>query len=251
VNNFNNDVTYHDKWDTKENKEWSNKLEPLLNRSECHSHCPKSWAKESYYFLKDLDEKFGLSYSEGTHKGYFFQNDVYTEVIIAPFRLIPHTIKSIFSALSIHQREYILKKYPTRWSRVKRAFYRSYIKPIDAYIHKASHKFYATIYNKRRKPQIEFSQFKEKFGTIRFYYSAPKWIQNYVEDELCKLEIALSKKGAYYPIEEMKDWCTSWSDYDHSYEVEEKEYSEYQKRDYVKVSHYKYRKFINEEEKNK
>ena len=81
---------------------------------------------------------------------------------------------------------------------------------------------YGKLYNKVMKPKIFLGQVKEKFGTLRVYYNAEPWVQNYVEEQIQELEVKLANKGAYYPPEDLYNWHSSSYDYSNTYKTKGK-----------------------------
>jgi hypothetical protein len=69
-----------------------------------------------------------------------------------------------------------------------------------------------SIYNWYRKPVVSIQQVKEKYGTLRVYFSARDEVEAEIDYEIEKLEVRLARKGAYYKLEEMMEWSTQRGD---------------------------------------
>lgn len=193
---YNNEVTYDEKWNTKENKNYQKKLMDFLRpRSRCCSHVPVSWSKEVYEFIMSLHDRYGIGYTTDTYNGYFVENNLYILFIKKP-------LQSLFYTTPEWLRSRNKKPWYKKVLRNIRMFFESYQYGFKVFFRHIFARIEQKFYNR----QIVLDQFKEKFGSIRFYYNAPEHIENIIEKELIELEIKLSRKGAYYSLEELAKW---------------------------------------------
>ena len=72
----------------------------------------------------------------------------------------------------------------------------------------------------------EMSQIKEKYGQLMVYFSAEN--DKEIDRLIRKCEVKLARKGAYYPLEKMGEWKTTYY------------------KDDEEIVTYPYREFINE-----
>lgn len=199
----NNDVTYADHWDTPENRWYKKQAMKYANRSHCESSIPLSWAREVYFFLKELDDKFGIQYAQDTYRGYYVpdRKEFLYLLFVSPIRRLPGTLKAMFKDV-FNPSKYKLKSSPTvlgRWNETLFEFRGSTLHAwsmlaflIRGYIH-----------NKRTKPQVNLSQFKEKYGYVTIYYQAPTEASFWIDNRRKILERDLSRKGAYYDLDQI------------------------------------------------
>lgn len=212
---YNNEVTYDEKWNTEENKEYQKKLMAfLVPRSRCHSHVPVAWSKEIYEFVISLHKRYGIGYTTDTYNGYFVENNLYILFIKKP-------LQSLFYRTPEWLRSRSKKPWYKKVLRNLRMFLESYQYGAKVLFRNILSKIEQKLYNR----QIVLDQFKEKYGSIRFYYSAPEHIENIIEKELVELEIKLARKKAYYPLEELVKWSTIR--YDGDKQIERFPYKEY------------------------
>lgn len=207
---YNNEVTYDKKWDTFMNKKYQKQaMELVQDRSYCCCDVPLAWAKEVNELLQEINNKYGIQYNTISYRGYTYTRNLVELLIKAPFKALfyYHTVKD----WEISYAERKGKPTPKGGYRVK--------KNIEGFVHSIKYAFnvikrntVAYFYNKFRKPQVGISQVKEKYGELRVYFSAPGALDDVIEDMIRRTEIKLSKKGAYYPLESMVKWNTSWTE---------------------------------------
>lgn len=243
---YNNDVTYHKKWNTEENRKYQSKVWKYADRSTCSSDCPLAWSKEVYELLKDLDEKFGIAYDLSTNKGYHYDpriRNVLYLMFLEPILSIKYLIKSIWRDM-FDPSKYVVAKHPTALSRLKYTLFRGrgFLRGWSI----ARRLITGSIYNKFKKPQIRLSQVKEKYGHLNVYYDAPEWAENYIDDRIRLTEVKLAEKGTYYSVESMYYSHTSWYDRTHSYQAKAGSFvdSDGNKVKYTDTKHYTYRKVL-------
>ena len=205
-NMCNNDVTYHDQWDTKKNKHYQTMALAIARKSHCRSSVPLSWAREVYFFLSYLDSKYGIAYATQTMDGYYLPKGVkgwLTQLVVRPIRRFPSLLKTLYKDVFKEPSKWKKQSAPTRLLRVKETLFGYGGMSGYFYGYRAlKHVVYGFFYNKVKKPQIHLAQFKEKFGYVTVYYDAPTHVKQEVNRYIKKLTYALSKKGAYYKVEE-------------------------------------------------
>lgn len=228
---YNNEVTYHDKWDTEENKRLRDETIKFLGpRSYCRCDVPLSWAPEVNKLIKDIHSKYGIRYDLSSYYGYMYPRSLFDLLLKKP-------LKSLFYKTPEHMKKYYEDKpfYHRPLSNMK-SFFGSYGYAFSV----IKRNVIGTIYNRLFKPRVNISQVKEKFGSIRVYFgvlvdeksnyksneitrpgsvSFTSKSSNEIEEEIelmiKKMEIALAKKGAYYTLESMKKWSSStWDEND-------------------------------------
>jgi hypothetical protein len=189
---YNNHVTYDEKWNTPENKAAMKKLYPYLRRTRCGSDCPDSWAVEVLELVKKVEKLYGIRYHASTRWGYSSEGDI---------KHLTWLVKDLLGKPYIHT--YGEMKKPTTMDYIKKWFtglperLSSFSSRINDYVR---YVLWGRFYNWYRKPQVSLDQIKEKFGTLRFYFSAPYWIDKHVDEMIMETEIKLSEKGAYYSL---------------------------------------------------
>lgn len=232
---YNNEVTYHDRWDTEENKVYRDKCYRLIRgKTLCMSDIPLAWSKELYELLSYLDKEFGLGYNP-------------------PF-IFQLTLKNFFNSFVRYPIKHFFKKpfiYPETkdvpLERIKRRF-NSFWWTLSCNWTRLVIDLKRRVVNKIRKPKVFLSQVKEKYGTLRVYYGCPEYLDKHIDKLIRGVEVKLSLKEAYFPLQELYDWgSTSWNE-EMSYQVEDKKRSDYQNKRkkvvYQEVTAYNYRKII-------
>lgn len=208
---FNNEVTYSDRWKTKENITYVEKCGKLLkNKTTCGCSVPASWAKEVYELLEYLDKEFGIAYN----MPYEAPQD--------PIKLLAYLFLAPLSGL--------FKK--GRWEREHKHFFALVSYRIRACIRDIKfrwQRFYFTvkknIVNSITKPKIRIDQVKEKYGELRIYYGSVDYLDEYIDEKIREVEIKLALKGAYFPVENLYDSGTSFQNDDEVYSVTDKAYT--------------------------
>lgn len=221
---YNNEVTYHKRWETEENEEYVKKINKLLvGRHSCSVHVPLSWAKELYEMLVELDKDYGIAYCE---KESLRLSEIIYSLVVTPLRLL----------LTGPRRPYFGEPLDP-YVKVKRriasvmSYYRRYLDRLWLSLK-------GKIYNSIWKPQIYVEQIKEKFGTLRFYVTALDSNLEFVIDRrVAKLEVDLAAKGAYFPLHDLYGWGTTRWDKSSPYRVQDEV-------DGQKITHYPYREHL-------
>ncbi len=195
---YNNEVTYHDKWDTEENKKYQDKLGKLMKyKARCGTYAPNGWAPELYEMMSSLDEMYGIRYNLAFKEWWTLKNS--WEGLLA------RPVKALFGP-DKHLRKYESNNVFVRgWKRIKAAF-RLY----TFYLERLWITNYAEFYNWWYKPLIQIDQIKEKYGELRIYHSSPDGLYEFVEKLAAEVEVKIALKGAYRPIESLyyASYCT-------------------------------------------
>jgi len=204
----NNEVTYDKKWDTENNKALRKKVLDFLGpRSGCVCDVPAAWAQEVSWLISWMNSKFGIRYELSTHFGYFVDRNFFKLLFVNPWMSLTHN----YSRIPEH-----LKRYRTR-----KVWYKAFAKNISSAYSELKHslkiikrQIVGRLHNWRKDPTITISQVKEKFGSLRIYYSIndpvnQKSIEEDIEFHIKSAEIMLSQKGAYYSIDQMYDWAST------------------------------------------
>lgn len=211
---YNNEVTYHEKWDTLENIQYEQKLaKKYYSRTPCSSHIPNAWAKEVWEFLEELDKQFGIARKpHNTVRGLSSWETIKEEYLEVLKRVISPSLEQsyyrYYKPLEISEEDSPKVKEGKLKSNAKRKeeykeitklkvrakdFFSSYkrlTKRLISFLIDSAIDWY-------RKPQIVLSQVKEKFGTIRVYANCSPAIRAYIREKENQLEIKLATKGAY------------------------------------------------------
>lgn len=189
----NNDVTYHEKWDTLANNAALKKLdEKFFDRSVCSPHCPVGWAPEVLEMLEHIDQKFGIKRNTETIRAYRITNSMFELFFKHPYSNVMYALKT---------KKDLKKKPLTLTDRLKRA--KGELVRTLTYARKAFMvKYVNNLINKALKPEVELSQIKEKYGylTLYFYVENPEYKKD-IDRLVRETVIKLATKGAYYPLE--------------------------------------------------
>ena len=189
----NNDVTYHEKWDTLANNAALKKLdEKFFDRSVCSPHCPVGWAPEVLEMLEYIDQKYGIARNTSTIRAYRITNTMFELFFKAPFNGVVYALKT---KEDYKKRQYSFKQ---RLSRAKGELVRTLTYARKAFMVK----YVNNLINKVLKPEVELSQIKEKYGylTLYFYVENPEYKKD-IDRLVRETVIKLATKGAYYPLE--------------------------------------------------
>jgi hypothetical protein len=202
---YNNGVTYNDKWSTPENHGFVDRLnKEFFMRTDCGSDCPLSWAQEVYQLLKELDTKYGIAYQTTTIGGYYFQGgNPFHRIFIQPF-------KSCFQLFVVNEKWKELAAYSDLKSKPLlekiKAIPGTFGHGVSYGVRTTFHQARAYVMNLIKRPKIHISQVKEKYGTLRVYYDVrdhnPPDLNEIVQQMIDETEKKLSRKGAYYKIED-------------------------------------------------
>lgn len=208
---YNNEVTYDKKWDTPENKAaWKKLDDKYFDRSEASPSCPVGWAPEVLELMETLDKEFGIMYNESTLRAYYVQGKPFDHFITGPF-------KGMWSAFYNNFIEKIDPEKTWLVERRNRAVIVRLKGVVDAGLHSIRYGMRAfrvthinPVLNKIFKPKIRLGQVKEKYGSLRIYFSSPDYLDSYIEKLIAKTEVKIAMKGCYYPVETMFGNTTSW-----------------------------------------
>jgi hypothetical protein len=192
----NNDVTYHEKWDTLENNAALKKLdEKFFDRSICSPHCPPAWAPEVLEMLEHIDQKFGIKRNTSTIRAYRISNTMFELFVKATYNNVTY---ALFKEQDRKGNKYSLKE---RLSRAKEELFRTLTYARKAFMVKHVN----GIINRALKPQVELSQIKEKYGYLTLYFHCENAeYKEYINKLVKETTIKLATKGAYYPLETIK-----------------------------------------------
>jgi len=190
----NNDVTYHDKWDTMDNNAALKKLDQkYFDRSICSPSCPVSWAPEVLELLERLDQEFGIARNTETIRAYRITSSM-TELFFK--KPIKNAYWCLKTKTSYKGKQYSLKERIERaYEELKRTL--DYARKAFLVVHINSH------INKILKPKITLSQVKEKYGYLTLYIDCPPEYKEYVNNLIYETTLKLAKKGAYYPLKQI------------------------------------------------
>ena len=203
---YNNDVTYSDKFTTKENVVALNKLQDkYFDRSGCSPSCPLSWAPEVLALLDYLDKEFGIARNDETLRGYYMRGKWWEHITYGPFT----SAWKVFGEAFLPQKASTNDRYLTTWLATKSIPYR--LKSIGKqFIHSYRYgmnclrvQLVNPVVNKILKPKVTINQIKEKYGSFRLYYSAPDYLHEHIDNLIRKVEVQLAVKGVYYPVESL------------------------------------------------
>lgn len=207
ANFYNNDVTYADKWDTAKNRNYQKMAMAIAVKSDCGSSIPLSWAREVYFFLRHLEQKYGIKYATDTHRGYYYPTfwQLFKLMFWSPIVTLPYTLKRLYRDIFCKPKSYQLQYSPTRMDRVRDTLF-GHARGGYFYGYMVLYSvIYARYYNFMHKPKVALHQFKEKFGYVTVYYSAPDDIRKEVDKYIKNLERSLWLKGAYYDMSKKND----------------------------------------------
>lgn len=201
MSNFNNDVTYHDKWDTMENNAALKKLDnKFFDRSYASPHCPVSWAPEVLALLERLDKELGIERNTSTLRAYYPQGNWKEWFITGP-------VKGFFKSIKRN----VFTPQPS-WSKTPRTIKSATLNIVEDTLHSIGYGFRCIkilkinpIINKILKPKLHLSQVKEKYGELVIYFSCAPYYEEYVDELIRETELKLAVKGAYHPVESFWD----------------------------------------------
>lgn len=206
---YNNEVTYHKKWDTKDNRKALKELEDkFFDRSICYPSCPVGWAPEVLELLTYLDKEFGIARNTSTFRSYYIQGSALDHFVIDPIKNFASSFKDYF--VTKHTESW--KKYKSLLPLTKKIkqILSSTFHTIPYGFKAIKHRYIYHFLNKILKPKITLDQVKEKYGELTIYVSAPDYLQDYVDQLILKTTVKLAIKGCYYPVESMWNYSRSW-----------------------------------------
>lgn len=198
---YNNEVTYHKKWETPENQAILEKLDrKYFDKSICYPSCPPAWAPEILELLNLFDKELGIAYNTSTLRSYYPQGNWISWFITSPAKNFWYSLKNVFK-YEEHSKKTIIDKVVN----ILPSTFRSY-----GYGYRCIRvKYINPILNNIFKPKFQLDQIKEKYGHLTIYYTCPPAFEEWVDREIRKVELKLALKGAYYPIESFWDSASS------------------------------------------
>lgn len=202
----NNDVTYHDKWDTHENRQALAILEKkFFNKSECRPDCPVAWAPEVLELMETLERELGFVYNEKTMRGYYIQGTPKDWFLTNPWSGFFYAFKkNVFTKPKDTNAKRLSKTWERPYMTLSQrliAIPMGFFDPIGYGIRALTMRYINPLRNKFFKKRIYLGQLKEKYGYLTCYFHAPEAFKEFIEKEKAKCIIKLALKGAYYPIE--------------------------------------------------
>jgi hypothetical protein len=188
---YNNEVTYHKKWDTPENKAALTELQrKFFPRSQCSPSTPTAWAPEVLDMLNNIDAKLGIELNCSSMEGYYIRGTVFNWFCTDPIRGLYYGGKQMFAKPS----EYGTKK--TKLQKLAGAI-GSGLSPINYGFRACKIKYLNPLLNKINKPKVSLSQIKEKYGYLNLYMYSPEH-EEFLNAEKKACVDKLIAKGAYY-----------------------------------------------------
>lgn len=191
----NNDVTYHEKWDTMENNAALKKLdEKFFDRSVCSPHCPVGWAPEVLEMLEHIDQKFGIKRNTSTIRAYRITNTMFELFVKAPYNGVMYALRTKENRKN---EPYTLTD---RVNRAKAELFRTLTYARKAFMVK----YVNGLINTVLRPKVELSQIKEKYGYLTLYFHVDNdEYKEYINKLQREVVIKLATKGVYYPLEQV------------------------------------------------
>lgn len=194
------DKIYGSKWYTPEAINALKQIEPLLLRAACPSQVPLSWGVEVLELLTLLDTEFGIARPTSHVFGYRIHGTMFDWLLLRPLRTLVAEAKSVFMAPAIQNVSVVRNAYLKLNSAVMLS--------LDQFIYGfrcIKYRHINNLLNVVFRPKLELIQVKEKYGTLRVYYSGPSYLNDHIDFLIKKTEAKLSVKGAYTDLQ------TLWS----------------------------------------
>lgn len=215
---YNNDITYHEKWETPENKAALAILEKkYFAKSECSPSCPVSWAPEVLEMMDTIERELGFRRNERTMHGYYIQGRAADWFIKNPWSGFFSSFRNNFLGKPYDYTYDETKTKTKAERRVSRSFKNRIKSVLSAVAHPISYGFRACMIlyvnprlNQLTKPKVTLGQLKEKYGSLTCYFHTSDAFEEFVDNEVRKCEIKLAMKGAYYPVESFWDAGTRY-----------------------------------------
>jgi len=233
MHSINNKIYKQKEWDTEENDLYLEKLRSeFFSLTPTSSHCPKSWAKEVYFFLKELDKDYGLTYeyhwsSLGYRVSKSKSSNKYISFLIAVFDFLikePLLVKWNDEMLPAYIKIHLANEKKLKEEKFSENPNKEKIDKLEkgliegknrireyrrTSIRKAWKRFFSSNFLPNLKrflrnlkvkgdKNISLGQFKEKFGSVTFYsnyYNKP--FKEDIDNRIKELSYQLYKKGAY------------------------------------------------------
>lgn len=200
-------------WDTAEARAAEATLyNNYFLKSTCSSDCPTAWAPDVLNFFAMLDKEFGIQHNTETMGGYTVNGSIWELFVKDPIQSLIEAFKSNFLSKEPQKRDPLTKKkshynFGEKLKNIYNDLGYSYSYAYRGF--KVRH--INPLLNKIQGNQVKFEQFKEKYGSLRFYYSAPEHIELLINKELNKLEIRLALSGTYSTLEHLYNTSLSHS----------------------------------------
>jgi len=210
----NNEVTYHEMWNTPENRAALAILElKYFNKSNASPSCPVGWAPEVLELMDKLQSELGFMHNESTMRGYYIKGNLSDWFLKSPWSGMFYAFKkNVFGKPQDRVRS------GDTWEYKRRPIHKRIAAIIDAFTHPMRYGFRALTIryvnprlNRFQKNRISLGQLKEKYGHLTCYFHTEPAFEEYVEQEVRKCEIKLALKGCYYPIESFWDSSCGYS----------------------------------------
>jgi hypothetical protein len=191
-----NENIYSDKWITPESLKAYREASKYLDRSSCMSHIPYAWASEILDLMVYIDTNFGIARETHTDELMIKTSDVLDCILSILF----YPVKEIF----VNFTNEIKSPNSNRSSLLKmRLIYRNYVYSIGYGLRRSRLTLVNPFINWFLKPKVNLLQVKEKFGTLRVYFSCTVPIDDCIEMAIKETEVKLSVKGAYLEPKEL------------------------------------------------
>ena len=200
---YNNEITYHEKWNTPENLAAFKMLKrKYFSKSICGPSCPVAWAPEVLEMMNTLQRKLGFYHNESTIQGYHVQGNPLRWFIINPYKgLIYSFQKNVLSKPTKYNRKNQTST-PKSFSERAIATSTGFFEPIMYGLRALTVQYVNPIRNRIENNKIHLSQLKEKYGYLTCYFDADdKKYKDIISSEISKCAIKLTEKGCYYSIE--------------------------------------------------
>lgn len=186
---YNNDVTYHEKWDTMKNNAALKRLdEKFFDRSICSPRCPVGWAPEVLELLERLDKEFGIARNTQTIRAYRVDDSMFELIFKRTFNNVKYAFKEIR-----RNKRYTLKK---RFQDARKELVGSFNYASKVFMMR----YINGIINKVLRPKVVLSQIKEKYGYLTIYFDCAPEHEDYINGLVREVTVKLATKGAYYPL---------------------------------------------------
>lgn len=197
---FNNEVTYAEAWKLPENIAASEILnKKFLNRTNCSSDCPIAWASEVLAMLEDFDQKFGIRYNESSMGGYRIQGHIFHMILVSPWKGFLSSFRHNMFGKPIYRDYSGLKvvKTPRSFKNRLKDIVDNTVDPLSYAMRAITVRHINPILNRLENRQLDISQIKEKYGSLRVYHNASGWMGEYIKAEIEVVEKKLIDKGCY------------------------------------------------------
>ena len=198
---YNNEITYHDKWDTMENNAALKKLdEKYFDRSICSPGCPVGWAPEVLELLEQVNKEFGIARNTQTIRAYTVETSLFDLAFKATYNNVKYSVNKNFLSNEADFAKYRNSSLKDKLKRVKGSFKQ----PLEYAFKVFKMRYSSPFLNKILRPKVTLSQVKEKYGYLTVYFHAPEEHDVYINSLVSNTVKKLVAKGAYYSAEQME-----------------------------------------------